>query len=186
MLYLALKLVHIAGVVLFLGNITVGVFWKSYADRSGNIAWMASTMDGIIASDRIFTIPGIIVLLVGGLGAAFVGGIPILSTGWLLWGLIALILSGVAFGPLSRAQRKMSRAAHAGNRQEYEDFSKSWNFWGTLALLFPVIAFVLMILKPPLPALPHSMTLNVSQCNAQTCHPEPVDSPSGLAQHKLR
>ena len=55
MLYLVLKLVHIAGVVLFLGNITVGVFWKSYADRSGNIGFMATTMDGIIAADRIFT-----------------------------------------------------------------------------------------------------------------------------------
>lgn len=152
MLYLSLKLVHIAGVVLFLGNITVGVFWKSYADRTGNAAIMASTMDGIIAADKIFTIPGIIILLAGGLGAAFVGGIPILSTGWLLWGIIAFILSGVAFGPLSRAQRKISFAAHAGNMQEYDEASKGWTFWGSLALLFPVIAFVLMILKPALPA----------------------------------
>jgi uncharacterized membrane protein len=152
MLYLILKLVHVAGVVLFLGNITVGVFWKAHADRSGNAAIMASTMDGIIAADKIFTIPGILILLAGGFGAAAVGHIPILSTGWLLWGLIAFVLAGLAFGPLSRAQRRISFAAHAGNFQEYQELSKSWNFWGTLALLFPVIAFVLMILKPTLPA----------------------------------
>ena len=152
MLYLILKLVHVAGVVLFLGNITVGVFWKSFADRTGNSAIMASTMDGIIAADKIFTIPGIVILLAGGLGAAFVGGIPILSTGWLLWGIIAFVLSGVAFGPLSRAQRRISFAAHAGNFQEYEELSKRWTFWGSLALGFPIIAFVLMILKPALPA----------------------------------
>jgi len=151
-LYLILKLVHVAGVVLFLGNITVGVFWKSFADRTGNSAIMASTMDGIIAADKIFTIPGIVILLAGGLGAAFVGGIPILSTGWLLWGIIAFVLSGVAFGPLSRAQRRISFAAHAGNFQEYEELSKRWTFWGSLALGFPIIAFVLMILKPALPA----------------------------------
>lgn len=152
MLYLVLKLIHVAGVVLFLGNITVGVFWKSYADRTGNAAIMASTMDGIIAADKIFTIPGIVILLGGGLGAAFVGNIPILSTGWLLWGIVAFVLSGVAFGPLSRAQRKLSFAAHAGNFQEYAEFSKSWTFWGTIALVMPVIAFALMILKPALPA----------------------------------
>ena len=152
MLYLVLKLVHVAGVVLFLGNITVGVFWKSYADRTRNAAIMAATMDGIIAADKVFTIPGIVILLAGGLGAAFVGGIPILSTGWLLWGIIAFVLSGLAFGPLSRAQRRISFSAHAGNFQEYEELSKAWTFWGSIALAMPVVVFVLMILKPALPA----------------------------------
>lgn len=152
MLYLLLKLIHIGGVVLFLGNITVGVFWKSFADRTRNMPIMASTMDGIIAADKVFTIPGIMILLVGGLGAAYVGGIPILSTGWLLWGIIAFVLSGLAFGPLSRAQKRISVAAHAGNVQEYEELSKSWTLWGSIALAFPIVAFVLMILKPALPA----------------------------------
>lgn len=151
-MYLIWKLIHIAGVVLFLGNITVGVFWKAYADRSRNAAIMASTMDGIIAADRVFTFPGIILLLIGGFGAAFAGGIPILATGWLLWGIVAFILAGLAYGPLSRTQRRISIAAHGGNFQEYEELSKGWVFWGTLALIFPIIAFVLMILKPSLPA----------------------------------
>ncbi len=151
-MYLVLKLIHVAGVVLFLGNITVGVFWKRISDRSGNAGIMAFTIDAIIAADRIFTIPGIVILLAGGIGAAFVGGIPILGTGWLLWGLIAFILSGLAFGPLSRTQRKLSVAAHAGDLEEYERLSKSWDLWGFIALAFPIVAFVLMILKPALPA----------------------------------
>jgi uncharacterized membrane protein len=150
--YLLLKLLHLAGVVFFLGNITVGVFWKSFADRSRNLTIMANTMDGIIRADRIFTIPGIIMLLAGGLGAAFVGGYPILSTGWILWGLTLFILSGLAFGPLSRAQRAIAAAAHAGNLEEYERLSKGWTTWGTIALVLPIIAFVIMILKPALPA----------------------------------
>ncbi len=152
MLYLFLKLIHVIGVVLFLGNITVGVFWKNYADRSGNLPIMANTMDGIIAADKVFTIPGIVILVIGGFGAALVGHIPVLSTGWLLWGFIAFILGGLAFGPLSRAQRRIAAAAHAGDVQEYEELSKGWNVWGTIALILPVIAFVLMILKPALPA----------------------------------
>jgi uncharacterized membrane protein len=152
MIYLIFKLVHIIGVVLFLGNITVGVFWKTYADRSGNSAIMANTMDGIIAADRVFTIPGIVILVIGGFGAAIVGHVPVLSTGWLLWGFVAFILAGLAFGPLSNAQRRIAVAAHAGNLQEYEELSKGWNLWGTIALILPAIAFVLMILKPALPA----------------------------------
>ena len=151
-MYLILKLLHVAGVVLFLGNITVGVFWKQFSDRTRDAAVMAFTMDGIVKADRIFTIPGVILLLGAGLAAAFVGGIPILSTGWLLWGIIAFILSGIAFTPLAQAQSRLATAAHAGDLAEYDRLSKSWNFWGLLALAFPVMAFIIMILKPALPA----------------------------------
>lgn len=151
-MYLVLKLVHLAGVVLFMGNITVGVFWKYFADRSRSMTVMAHTIDAIITADRIFTIPGIVILLAGGVGAAIVGNIPILSTGWLLWGLVAFILSGLAFGPLSRTQRALSVAAHTGNLDEYERLSNSWNLWGTIALVLPAVAFAFMILKPELPA----------------------------------
>ena len=150
--YLALKLVHLIGVVLFLGNITVGVFWKRFADRTNDLGFVARTMDAIVASDRVFTIPGIVILLIGGFGAAQIRGYPILGTGWILWALVAFVLAGVAFGPLSRAQRAMAAAAHGGDRAAYERLSKSWNAWGAIALLLPVVAFVLMILKPELPA----------------------------------
>lgn len=151
-MYLALKLVHVFGVVLFLGNITVGIFWKSYADRTKNAAIIASTIDGIIAADRIFTIPGLLLLLLAGIAAALVGGIPILGTGWILWSLIAFALSGAAFGPLSRAQRRLSAAAHRSNLEEYQELSGQWTLWGTIALILPFIAFAFMILKPALPA----------------------------------
>ncbi|MBV8197848.1 MAG: DUF2269 family protein [Candidatus Eremiobacteraeota bacterium] len=154
-MYLALKLVHVAGVVMFLGNIAVGIFWKRYADGTGNAAMMAHAIDGIIKADKIFTIPGILILLIGGIGAAIVGGYPILGTGWILWALIAFILSGLAFGPLSRTQRRLSLAAHTGNLVDYESLSRSWDLWGFIALALPVVAFVLMILKPALPAFGH-------------------------------
>ena len=151
-MYLMLKLVHLAGVVLFLGNISVGVFWKHASDRTGSLPIITYTIDAIIRADRLFTIPGIVLLLVGGIGAALVGQISILGTGWLLWGIGAFVLSGIAFGPLSRVQRQLSAAAHAGNIDEYRRLSPSWDVWGGIALVLPIIAFVLMILKPALPA----------------------------------
>ena len=54
-----LKSLHIVSVVLFLGNIITGVFWKLHADRTGDLRARAQALDGIIASDRWFTVPGV-------------------------------------------------------------------------------------------------------------------------------
>ena len=35
-MYLALKTLHLLAVVLFLGNIITGLFWKAHADRSAD------------------------------------------------------------------------------------------------------------------------------------------------------
>ena len=144
-------------VVVFLGNIIVGAFWKAFADRTGNAAVMAHTIDGIVRADRIFTIPAVIVLFLAGMAAAGVGHYSILGTGWILWGLGLFALSGVAFGPIARAQRELLKVAQTGlqtpeQRQQYEAVSRQWNIYGTIATLAPLAALVIMVLKPNLPA----------------------------------
>lgn len=157
-MYLAFKLIHVLAVVIFLGNITVGLFWKNFADRTKDPAIVAHTMDGIIRADRIFTIPGVFGILIGGVGAAIVAGYPILGTGWLLWGIIMFIIAGIAFGPISRLQRQMLAVAREGiasgkyDWDAYHRLTKGWDVWGTVALVAPFIAAAVMILKPDLPA----------------------------------
>jgi len=157
-MYLVFKVVHVLAVVVFLGNITVGIFWKDIADRTKSPAIIAHTIDGIIRADRIFTIPGVILVIVGGVGAAVAGHIPILATGWLLWGISLFVLSGLAFGPLSRTQRRMLALAREGEAKGqldwlgWERLSQRWNLYGMTALIPPFIAAILMILKPVLPA----------------------------------
>ena len=156
--FLFFKVVHVAAVVMFLGNITVGIFWKMWADRTGDVRIIAHTIDGIRVADRLFTIPGIILLLIGGIGAALVAGYPILGTGWILWSIILFIISGIAFGWVARSQRLLSAVAHEGidsgsmSRALYDKFSGVWNLTGMIALIAPLIAMVLMIVKPALPA----------------------------------
>lgn len=157
MLYLILKTIHVLAVVVFLGNVIVGGFWKAFADRTGNAAVMAHTIDGIIRADRIFTIPGVIVLLLAGLATAFTGHYSILGTGWILWGLGLFILSGIAFGPIARAQRELLKLATAGlqsdeQRRQYQALTGQWNLYGTIATVAPLLALVIMVLKPSLPA----------------------------------
>jgi uncharacterized membrane protein len=154
-MYLALKLVHVLAVVLFVGNITVGIFWKSYADLTKDPRIIVYTMRGILRADRWFTIPGIIVLVIAGIGAAQVGHLPILGTGWILWAIILLVISGIAFGPLTRVQRQIAALddqAGSFDWNRYEALSRLWALWGMFALVTPLLAVAFMVLKPALPA----------------------------------
>jgi uncharacterized membrane protein len=81
MSYLILKLLHILSVITFVGNITTGVFWGARTHGTRDLRLIASTFDGISRSDRWFTMPGVIGVLVTGIAAAIVGGLPILGTG---------------------------------------------------------------------------------------------------------
>lgn len=157
MLYLALKTIHVLAVVIFLGNITVGAFWKAFSDKTGKPPVMAHTIEGIIRADRIFTIPAVVVLVLAGFADAGIGHYPILGTGWILWGLGLFVISGVAFGPIARAQRALLAVAQTGlqtaeQQKAYEALSRQWNAYGTLATLAPFAALVIMVVKPNLPA----------------------------------
>ena len=156
-MYLAFKLVHIVAVILFLGNITTGLFWKTLADRTRDLRIIAYTMDGIIRSDRLFTIPGVVVIFIGGLGAAIVGRLPILGTGWILWAIILFTISGLAFmvkvAPLQVCLLALARGGNenpAFDWHRYHALSREWEVWGLIALLTPAAAMVLMVLKPAL------------------------------------
>ncbi len=155
-LYLALKVVHVFAVVMFLGNISVGILWKQIADRTQDAKIIAHTLAGIILADRVFTIPSVVLLLAAGIGTALVGHISILGTGWVLWPLVLFIISGIAFGPIARAQRRLLAIAQgdAGTIDwtTYRRLSAQWTVWGTMALVAPLIAMIIMIAKPTLPA----------------------------------
>jgi len=154
--YLAFKVLHIMAVVVFLGNIITGLYWKRHADRTRDARLIAHALEGIIGSDRVFTIPGVIVIIVGGFGAAIVGGLPLLRTGWILWSLVLFSVSGIVFGsrvaPLQTRMAKLMRA-DAPDWKSYETLSRAWEFWGAIALLTPIAALLLMVAKPALPGL---------------------------------
>ncbi len=155
-MYSLLKFIHLFAVVLFLGNIITGVFWHMHAARTRDPKLLAHTMDGIIRSDRWFTIPGVVGLVGAGIGLAIIGHLPLLRTGWILWSVIALGISGVIFAvrvaPLQRAMFSLANSATANtfDYARYRALSIRWGFWGALAVLTPLAALALMIAKPTL------------------------------------
>ncbi len=153
------KMIHIASVIAFLGNITTGLFWAAHAHKTRDRRLIASTFDGIIRSDRWFTIPGVVGILVSGVAMALHAKLPILSTGWLFWAIVLFSLSGVVFGVwLVPLQRKIlqwtgENSAATANFSGYEAMYKRWEIWGLVALATPITAAVLMVIKPALPGL---------------------------------
>jgi uncharacterized membrane protein len=154
-LYLALKAVHVLAVVIFLGNIITGLFWHAHAARTREARLLAHAMSGIIHSDRLFTVPGVIAIAVSGVLLAVHGGHPLLRTGWILWPILLFSASGLAFmfrvAPLQRKLLAMAEegAGHGGFAYaSYHKLAVSWELWGAVAMLLPVAALVIMTLKP--------------------------------------
>lgn len=154
-MYIALKILHVAAVVVFLGNLITGILWKMHGDQTKDPVIIRHTVAGLIRADRWFTIPGVVLILIGGFGAAIVGGLPLLRTPWILAGIILFTISGIAYmGRVVPLQRRLLEVARSGvesgklDWDKYRALTRSWNVWGTIALLTPVLAMIIMIAKP--------------------------------------
>lgn len=154
MYLLVLKSLHVLSVVLFLGNIITGVYWKFHADRHGDMRGRALAVAGIIRSDRWFTMPGVFAIIITGVWLAIGMGLPLIGTRWIFWSLILFGISGVCFGAfVGPLQKKLFANLQAGiagtwNESEYRSLSRAWEIWGAVATLAPVAALFLMVMKP--------------------------------------
>jgi hypothetical protein len=114
-------------------------------------------MEGIIRSDQLFTVPGVIAIVATGIVAAIYGQLPILRTGWILWTIVLFSVSGLVFAfrvaPLQRQLLALARtgaASLAFDFQRYRALTLRWELWGGIALAAPTAGFALMALKPAL------------------------------------
>src|SRR3712207_9313515 len=89
---------------------------------------IAHTLEGIIRSDRWFTIPGVVLILGFGVGAAAVGGLSLLGTGW-IWQSIALFaVSGLAFVlQVAPLQRRLHALARSEERRVGKECRSRWS-----------------------------------------------------------
>lgn len=151
--YLIFKAIHLLAVVAFLGNIVTGLFWMKFARKTNDIKIIHHTAAGIIASDRLFTIPGVIIITAGGFAAAIYGGIPLLRTGWIFWPIVLFSLSGLFFAfkvvPLQIRMKKHFEKSEGDDWKGFDTLLKQWEFWGFMAVITPIISFFMMILKWP-------------------------------------
>jgi uncharacterized membrane protein len=77
-IYLWLKITHILGVILFLGNIIVTGWWKLMADRTRSPKIIAFAQHQVTLTDYVFTLGGVLIILMSGLANAA-------STTWIIY-----------------------------------------------------------------------------------------------------
>ena len=94
MSYTLFKIIHVFGVVLFLGNIIVTGVWKVLADRQGDPKTVAFSQRLVTLTDWFFTFPGVLLILLTGLHMAMTWG-GIFSQFWIITGLSLFTASGI-------------------------------------------------------------------------------------------
>lgn len=151
--YLWLKVVHLFGVVLFLGNIVVTGWWKNMADRTKNTQIIAFAQRQVTLTDYIFTAGGALILFVAGASNVAIHGLDI-SSQWLKMGNLMFVLSGVIWAailiPTQIKQAKMAKLFAETNEipAQYWKLCMTWNIWGLIATLLPLLNIYWMTFKP--------------------------------------
>ena len=154
-IYLLMKTLHIVAVVVLIGNLQTVTFWKAQADKTGDAKTIARTLDAIKASHMRFTMPSMILLLIGGFGAMGVSHLPFTLT-W-IWGGLVLLVVGIVAGmgvvaPLTKKARDLfgenPETGAPYDREKYAALSAQIRMWSLIGVLAPVLAVVLMVFKP--------------------------------------
>lgn len=151
--YVGFKIVHVLGVVLFMGNIVVTGFWKAIADRGREPHAVAFAQHLVTLTDWLFTFGGLMLILIGGYGMVAVGHLD-LQQKWLAWGQGLLAASGVIWVavlvPTQIAQAKLARSFAQGGAipERYWQLNRRWVIFGIVATALPLANLYFMIAKP--------------------------------------
>ena len=150
------KLLHIAGAILFLGNIVVTAVWLVLAEQTRNPATLHFAAKAVNWADVFFTAPGILLLLANGqiMANAAWGGV---SASWIAVALGLFVVSGIIWaGFLLRYQHRLIQlsAQPAGSDAPlppaFFRVLHAWYIAGAVATVSPLVSLVLMVVKPTL------------------------------------
>ena len=145
---------HLTGVVLLIGNVTVTSVWKVFADRTGDARLVAFAQRMVTITDFSLTLAGVVLLVVGGYWAAVWLGLPLFESPWLIWSQVLFAVSGAMWlGVLVPIQVRQARATRSFDLSAplpaaYKADSMRWIWWGVAATVPLVAALWLMIAKP--------------------------------------
>ena len=150
MIFLTLKLIHIASAIILFGLGCGTVFFKMMADRSGNHAAIAITSKHVVLADWWFTTPTVIIQPLTGILMANQLGWS-LTDAWLLQSIILYALTGLCWLPVVYLQLRMRDMAIESleNKQplpeQYHYYSKLWMWLGVPAFFAMLSITILMV-----------------------------------------
>lgn len=155
--YPTLKILHLFGVILFMGNIIVTAWWKIMADRTRDPRIIAFAQRQVSLTDWVFTLGGVVLLAVAGFGMVFHLNENVMeeihAERWLWWGYALFILSGVIWAgiliPMQIMQARMARvfAVTGEIPDRYWVCGKIWLVFGILATVVPLVNLYWMVIR---------------------------------------
>ncbi|HEU4648698.1 MAG TPA: DUF2269 family protein [Gemmatimonadales bacterium] len=142
-----LRVLHVAGAVLLLGNVTVTGAWAMLLYRRRKLVPFRSVARAILVTDLIFTVGGGTLLVVSGILLVRARGYPWLETPWLRRGILMLVLSTLCWlGVLLPDQFRMERIDPADDPRLRRTFLR-WAVVGWAATAFLYIALWAMVTR---------------------------------------
>lgn len=153
MAYMLAKFLHITGIVMLMGNITVTAIWKYFADRDGRPQVLGFAQKLVTYTDWAMTVWGVILTMAGGYWLVVLGDYG-LAEPWLLWSQGLFVIAGLIWllriVPIQIRQHRAARDFAAGGDvpDSYRRDSRAWIFWGLVSTVPLVAALWLMIAKP--------------------------------------
>ena len=155
--YETLKIMHLFGVIIFMGNIIITGWWKVMADRTGDYRIIAFAQRQVTLTDWIFTFGGVLIVLIAAFGMVYHMNTDVLAeiydTRWLWWGYHLFLVSGIIWVvvllPMQIVQARMARKfAETGEIPEkYWFYGKVWLWFGILATIIPLANIYWMVVK---------------------------------------
>ncbi|MDP2303393.1 MAG: DUF2269 family protein [Ignavibacteria bacterium] len=142
------KILHILGIILFMGNMIVGPFWFLFAYYSKDKTLLKFANRLLQLTDLYLTIPGVALTVLNGLFLASVfGGTKIVP--WLFYSIILLFVMWALSIPLIYLQEKMYSTIdnEPDNDTKINKLLIRWGILGTIVMIPPTIIFYLMVVK---------------------------------------
>ena len=148
---------HIAGAVVFLGNIIVTAAWMLMAERTRSVNVIHFSAKAVMRADLLFTLPGVLLILMNGFAMVVErwGGFDAFhQLSWISLALALFTASGVVWvGMLIPVQHRMAVYSDPSDypdspSSEFFSALRRWYVWGAVAIALPVCSLYLMVTKP--------------------------------------
>lgn len=142
------KLLHLLGIMLFMGNMLVGPVWFILAINTKNLAIAKFSVRLLGITDVAFTVFGVDLAVWNGLSMASRFG-ALQTQEWLQYSILLLFLMWIMMVPVIYFQEKIY------TRIEKSDFEsmnmkmsvRNWIIWGICISIPPSLIFYLMVCK---------------------------------------
>lgn len=152
--YQIIKLLHIVGAIIFIGNIIVTAVWKVLADRTRQPEVVAFGQRLVTLTDFAFTGLGAAIIFITGFAMIGIFGVSVFEVKWITWGFVLFIISGLIWAtiliPVQVKQARLARTFQKSGTipEQYWRLGRIWVRVGFFATLLPLVNLYFMVFKP--------------------------------------